>query len=227
MHTHHVSFLLYSTVPDVKLIPTSQHDLYYVSARDPFERFLSAFTSTHPLNRQAQHKRGNGISRKQNRKAFECFPTLEKFARHLGNTTNNFSCAVAARAAVNGETKIMVHMWGNYQKMAATIPVHAQAYVIRTSRLWDDWFRINKLLDPTRDVHIPRERHERNVQNLTLPVTREVSDEGRDYLCDALEKEYAVYFELLGRAVNLNETDLQEARIVAYKNCPDLILSAL
>lgn len=201
-----------------------------MSVRDPFERFQSAFTSNHPINRQYLHKRGNGINRKQNRKAFQCFPTLEDFARHLygRNINDNVNCTVAARAAVNGETKVMVHMWGNYQKMAGSIPKSARGvYAIRTTHLWDDWFRINKILDPARDVYIPRDRHERNVKNLTLPVTRNVSDEGRSYLCEALRTEYRVYFELLERAANLNTTDVEEAREVALLNCPDLVLSTL
>lgn len=230
MLTYSLSFnslviLYFCLVPDVNLIRKSHHDIYYVSARDPLERFQSAFTSTHPLNRQYLRQRGNGIDRRRNRQAFKCFPTLEKFAEHLGSKDVNNTCSIAARAAANGENRVIVHMWGNYQKMAAPIPYGAKVFVVRTTHLWDDWFRINKLLDPTRDVYIPRNVHERNVKNLTLPVTRTVSEEGRMHLCEALEKEYRVFFELLERAGNLNATDLQEARSVAYKNCPNLVLS--
>jgi hypothetical protein len=119
----------------------------------------------------------------------------------------------------------MVHMWGNYQKMAATIPAGATVYVIRTNHIWDDWFRINKLLDPIQDAHLPRNRHERNVQNVTLPVTRNVSQQGRFNLCKALKTEYQVYFELLERAQNMNAADRQEAREIARQSCPNLLSS--
>lgn len=193
--------------------------------RDPLERFQSAFTSTHPLNREFLKERRNGINQKRNRRAYECFPTLEDFALHLGGNDTKNKCTKAAQAAVDGETRIMIHMWGNYQKMVATIPAGATVYVIRTSHLWDDWFRINKLLDPTRAVHLPRSRHERNVRNLTLPVSRNVSQQGRFNLCKALKTEYQVYFELMGRAKNMNATDRREAREKAEQTCPYLLSS--
>lgn len=211
-------------VPDVLSIPNSHHDLYYVSVRDPLDRFKSAFTYTHPLNRKAQHQRGGGIDQKKNREAFACFPTLEDFARHYHNTTNNHNCAVQAKAAINGNIKIMVHMWANYEKYTARIPLNSTVFVIRTNHLWQDWLVMNKMLDPTRRVYIPYNRHARNVHNLTLPVTRNISKEGQGILCEALKKEYRIYFDLLNRAVNMNEEDIQEARDIASKNCPKLIL---
>ena len=219
----------YYHVPDVKLIPTSQHDYYYVSVRDPLERFQSAFTSTHPLNLQVtgDDEKRTGIRKRQNHNAFRCFPTLDKFARYLestNNNNNNNTCSKAARAAVNGKKKIMVHLWADYRKMVAPIPARATVFVIRSSHLWDDWVQINKLLDPTRDVYIPYSRHERNVQNLTLPVTRDISDIGRVHLCDALQDEYRIYFDVLERAVNMNASDIKEAENVARRNCPNLTI---
>jgi hypothetical protein len=158
-------------------------------------------------------------------KAYRCFPSLEEFARHLGNensTTNNSNCTKTARVAIHGERKIIPHMWANYQKMAATIPVSGQVYVIRTEHLWDDWYQINKLLDPTRNVYIPHDLHGRYVKNLTLPVTKDISTQGREYICKHLNEEYRVYYSLLERAVNINKTDMQDARDAARRNCPNV-----
>lgn len=141
---------------------------------------------------------------------------------HLGNTTNNNKCTLAARDAIQGNVPIMAHMYGNYQKMAAPIPTASQVYVIRTRHLWHDWTKVNKLIDPSRDVVIPHGRHVRNVQNLTLPVSREVSPKARDHICEHLQDEYRVYFELLERAININAIDIQEAHNEAKINCPNV-----
>lgn len=171
-----------------------------------------------------KHK-GNGIDDKRNEKVFECFPTLEDFARHLRDDNDNSKCAKDARAAIHGQTRIMVHLFGNYRKMAATIPNNATLYAIRTEHLWSDWFRINKLLDSTRNVFIPQDRHERNIKNLSLPVSRNVSKEGQVNLCRHLHEEYRVYFDVLERAANLNASDVKEALQVTKQHCPNLNVS--
>jgi hypothetical protein len=38
-----------------------------------------------------------------------------------------------------------------------------------------------------------------------------------------MKQEYEIFFSLLNRAVNLNATDIQEARETAHRNCPHLI----
>lgn len=156
---------------------------------------------------------------RQNLKDYACFPTLEHFAQAVGMDVGK--CTEHARAAVDGNEPTMVHLWANYQKMAA--PIHSQAlvYVMRNERLWQDWHSVNRMLDPTRDVH-SAQKLVRDLQKLQQPVTRDLSDEGRAFLCRAIEKEYAVFFRLLGRAVNLNETDIEEARDKALQNCPNL-----
>lgn len=219
---HRIAFSVHS-VPDVLKIPKSRHQIYIVSARDPFERFKSAFAYTHPKNMAARRERTRGIPRASNRKAFKCFPSLEHFAQALGKEKGN--CTVAARASVEGNVQVMVHLWGNYDKFVTPIHPDAKVYVIRKELLWDDWRHINKMLDPSRNVVVPTgmTSHVRDTKSVRQPVTTDLTDEGRGYLCASLGKEYDVFFSLLKRAVNLNETDLQEARELAHEHCPNLL----
>lgn len=141
-----------------------------------------------------------------------------------GNTTRSKNnCTTIARESIKGNNKAMSHLYCNYQKYAGTIPTSAQAvFVIRTRHIWHDWTVINKMLDPSRDVYIPQGLHQRDVRNFTLPVSRDISPRGRDYLCEYLQDEYRVYFALLERAVNMNATDIQKAHVEAKKNCPNV-----
>lgn len=211
-------------VPDISLIPKSKHDMYFVSARDPLERIISAFVYLHPENRRARNERGNGIKEGPNQKAYECFPTLERFAQLLGSQNNTY-CSFNARRSVQGRIHIMNHMYGNYQKMVAPVQADAKVYVFRNEHLWEDWASVNKMLAPNQTVMIPsgKEASFRNVTRKAQPVTRELSDEGRAYLCQAIQNEYEVFFSLLNRAVNLDETDVKEARVKAHKNCPGIV----
>lgn len=119
----------------------------------------------------------------------------------------------------------MNHLWGNYNKMVAPIHSNAKVYVIRQESVWDDWTAINKLLAPNRTVVLPtgEAAHGRDTAKLNQPITRDLSNKGREHLCRAIEQEYELFFSLLNRAVNLNATDIQEAREKAQRNCPNLV----
>ncbi len=203
------------------MIPRSKHDFYFVSIRDPLERLISAFAYLHPKNILARKERSNGIPLAPNKAAYKCFPTLEKFANDVG--TSGGYCNSHAKRAVGGRVKIMSHLYSNYHKMVAPIPADAQVYVFRNEHIWEDWEAVNKLLDPNRTVVIPTGKKVRDVTNVKQPVSRDLSSRGRDYLCRAIQQEYEVFFSLLKRAVNLNETDIQDARDTANKNCPNLV----
>lgn len=206
------------------MIPKSKHDVYFVSARDPLERIISAFVYLHPQNLRARNERGHGIQEGPNKKAYWCFPTLEKFAQDLGRTDKGH-CSVQAKRAVDGGMKIMTHLFNNYRKMVAPIPSGAQIYVFRNEHIWEDWITVNKMLDPNRTVVLPtgKKSTARDMSKMKQPVTRDLSDEGRNHLCRAIQQEYGMFFNLLKRSVNLNETDIQETRETANRNCPNLV----
>ena len=198
--------------------------MYFVTSRDPFERAISAFVYLHPRNRNARNETGNGIPTKANQMLYQCFPTVERFAFFLGRNDNN-ECSVRARQAVSGKIKLMNHLWANYKTMVAPIHSNAKVYVIRKEHMWYDWITINKMLDPNRAVILPTgdSAHGRDMTGVNQPVTRDLSNKGRENLCRAMKQEYEIYFSLLTRAVNLNATDIQEAREKAHINCPNLI----
>ena len=111
-----------------------------------------------------------------------------------------------------------------------------QIYVIRQERFWDDWIQVNKLLGQTTPVFVPTSelssssftsagiKIQRNVSGIDVPVKRTISQQGRYYICQALEAEYIAYFKLLRKAVNIY-VDREQMKIcvdIAEKNCPNL-----
>ena len=155
-------------------------------------------------------------------------------------------CAPLACAVVHGRLRFFSHLFFNYQNILYTkLPLSSSSsssspqqqqqqppreiYVLRQEKLWDDWKALNVLLGQREPVKIPSSSHndedwnnQRNITGLELPVTREISYEGRQKLCKALETEYMAYFRLLTRAINLHEKELEECRQIAQKNCPNL-----
>ena len=102
------------------------------------------------------------------------------------------------------------------------LPASKEVFVIRTKSLWHDWVTVNNLLGSPEDVPIPDSVNEGKVVNSQgkLPVTSNLSDEGRESLCKFLRNEYILYLDLLNRAVNLSDDDIKSALDDAYKNCP-------
>ena len=102
------------------------------------------------------------------------------------------------------------------------LPANKEVFVIRTKSLWQDWVTVNNLLGSPENVPIPDSINEGKVVNSQgkLPVTSNLSDEGRESLCNFLRNEYILYFDLLNRAVNLSDDDIKSALGDAYKNCP-------
>jgi hypothetical protein len=95
--------------------------------------------------------------------------------------------------------------------------------VIRKEHLWDDWWKVNRMFgEQQRREPVVSSEVQRNITGIQLPVTRDISDQGRSKLCKALEEEYSVYFRILQRAENMDAIDLEDARTVASGNCPDL-----
>ena len=122
------------------------------------------------------------------------------------------------------------------KQSTAAIAEERQIYVIRQERFWDDWIQVNKLLGQTTPVYVPSSelstssspssgiKIQRNVSGIDVPVKRTISQQGRNYICQALEAEYIAYFKLLRKAVNIN-IDKQQMKIcvdIAEKNCPNL-----
>lgn len=103
-------------------------------------------------------------------------------------------------------------------------------YVIRQEYLWHDWYAINKLLsrreanDDSSLLHVQFDKNinERNVSKLFLPVTRDLSYEGRNILCKFLTEEYIAYFELLQMAVNIDKNEMERSIRTSLSKCRNL-----
>lgn len=107
------------------------------------------------------------------------------------------------------------------------LPSNKEVFVIRTKSLWQDWVTVNNLLGAPEDVPIPDSNDEGKVVNsqAKLPVRSNLRDEGRATLCKLLRNEYILYIDLLNRAVNLSDDEIEFALDDAHKNCPDILES--
>ncbi len=105
------------------------------------------------------------------------------------------------------------------------LPPSKEVFVIRTKKLWEDWVNVNNLLGSPNDVPVPNSVDEGQSVNSQgdLPLKSNLSDKGRKLLCKLLQNEYALYIDLLNRAVNLSDDDVKHALNNAYKNCPDIL----
>ena len=134
--------------------------------------------------------------------------------------------AAASMQATHGRVRHFVHLFFNYHEIYSRIPTsppHRKLYVIRKEHLWDDWWKVNRMFgEQQRREPVVSSEVQRNITGIQLPVTRDISDQGRSKLCKALEEEYSVYFRILQRAENMDAIDLEDARTVASGNCPDL-----
>jgi hypothetical protein len=231
----------YYHVPDFAFLRQSQHDFYLITMRDPFDRAVSAFVFEHILNRIERNDLSTLTPSKQKvlENAYLCFPTLEKFVWYLkGNSSAYFypykknaimpaPCRDFARAAFHGQVRSFNHMYFSYQriKMFLPAPDSQTILVTRQERLWEDWKSINKWLGHDREVVIPAKvdhTEVRNTTHLQLPVSRELSKEGTQSLCEALQGEYDAYVWFLKRAKNLDVNDVLKSVGRARKRCPNL-----
>ena len=64
----------------------------------------------------------------------------------------------------------------------------------------------------------------RDLSDVNQPVTRELSDLGKQRLCKALQKEYDGYVKILREAINLSDDDVQQSLNEIHQNCPNVVV---
>jgi hypothetical protein len=232
----------YHVPKDTQKIPQSNHSMYILTSRDPYERFVSAFIYLHPKNKVTFQRPQSGSDMFQKHRAYKCFPTLQSFVDHIGDDpfryhyipkkyVNSQDCTILARAIAAGQVEPLEHLYNNFQHMAEWIPSsskeqqknHPLLYMIRQEHLWEDWIVVNRnYLGQTEPVVLPDDRSRRNVTTpKDPPVTKRLNDEGRRRLCRALEPEYRAYFDMLRRARNIPRDGIQEAVELGKVQCPN------
>jgi len=177
--------------------------------------------------------------------SYQCFPNLQTFVDYIGDSPLDYKdvswvpvrkdCTHVARLAVHHKIGQMQHLFWDLKKLTDAVNItghHASAddnhskpiLAVRKEFLWNDWSSANKMFG--RDggawqqspVHEP---HERDSSSLPLERTS-LTDVGRERLCNAIKDDYNTYFEVLTRAVNLEEQDLVASMDIAKRNCPML-----
>jgi Sulfotransferase family len=150
-------------------------------------------------------------------------------------------CSDFARAAFHGRIRAFNHLYFNFQRIKALIPQPAQEaqttiLVTRQEFLWKDWVSVNRYLgQKEQDIVVPlqenssneqqqQQAHIRNMKNLQLPVTRDLSPRATLVLCQALQREFDAYFWFIRHAKNLSRQDLLDTLVQARTTCPQLAI---
>ena len=215
-----------------------------ISLRDPYERTVSGFVYGHPSNYKVL-----GLDRdiwKRNKRGgyFQpiCFRSLEAFVENVGDHPAEFdyphsarhvvqrNCTNFARAMINAKIQRMHHLYVNYVVIRSLMPQSLEnitIYATRKDHLMDDFRDINYILGEREQLDFlnsRKDQHIRDVSKVKLPVTRDLSDSGRERLCRALEPEYRVYVELLLHSDNLSRQDVIDDLIYSRKQCSNLVI---
>lgn len=233
----------YYHVPDFHSLPRTTHRAYIVTARDAYNRAVSAFLYHHPKNAAASQLKLTSRQEKFGPLAYGCFETLEDFAAlaktnetecnyypYRPTAVNVTDCSALACATLHGKVRFFAHLFFNYQKIMSMIPTDPPRilFVMRQEHYWEDWENLNILLGQEDPVVIPgSDFNKRNISDLELPVSRDISERRRLKLCVALQGEYHAYFRLLAAARNLQENDVMDAVQIAKSNCPNLDFQAM
>jgi hypothetical protein len=233
----------YYHVPDFWRLPDTKHEAFIISVRDPFDRSVSSLLYHHPENADVYHLRQTQKQLYYGPLAYACFPTLESFAQLMhGNSANcNYpyrqnsivadDCTGLACAVIHGKVRLFSHLFFNYRNILDTkLPTDPprRIFVLRQEFLWDDWKMVNQLLGQNEPVVIPNASADwRNITGIKLPVERDISLEGRQKLCLALESEFMSYFRILKKALNINELEFEKNVQISQKNCPNLDLPSM
>ena len=138
------------------------------------------------------------------------------------------NCTNFARAMLNAKVQRMNHLFVNYAVIQSLLPQplsNLTIYATRKNHLMDDFREINQILGERQQPVSSSSRddmHARDVSNVTLAVTRALSDKGQQRLCRALEPEYRVYIEFLFHSDNLGRQDIVDDLAHSRTQCPNL-----
>ena len=229
----------YHIVDDTAKIQDSNHTIYIVTTRDPFDRTVSSFVYMHPRNKATfkRHMSLEDMLRKNS--AYKCFKTLESFTQFIGDEPNDFAypnphlitkknCTILARAIVAGRVDALEHMYNNYYNVLRWIPPGRDVYIVRQEHIWDDWIRVNRMLGQEQSIVLPQERVRRNVTtNSKPPVTKDLSTTGSHRLCKALIREYEALFKIMHQAKNMGNDDIKQSVEAGRRRCPNIGMHAL
>jgi hypothetical protein len=107
------------------------------------------------------------------------------------------------------------------------LPTETEVFVLRTSKIWEDWVDVNNILGATKNVVVPEKDSDADVVNARgkLPVRNNLSPRGQRIICHFLKNDIRVYIGLLNRAVNLSNDDVRDALEVIHRHCPSILSS--
>lgn len=212
------------------------------SVRDPVARFLSAWSMDHPDNGARNNKIKELIYK-------DCFPFPSNLSEaltdgqqlmlHWKDTTTlngtNISwtegsqkdtvpnCTKLAYDVVTGNIVQVYHAKKNYalyyNYSLSRFP-SKEVFVVRTEHLWDDAERIDKLLGGNGDILLAGRREDHGSSQWKVHLTTsDFTNEELGSFCCALSHEYELYQHIVYSAVNLKESEKQDALKSGYNYC--------
>jgi hypothetical protein len=236
----HVSRLTtYYHVPDFANLRRTRHHLFYVlSIRDPLARLLSVFTYMHPENIMARGACQWNICETES--IWKCFPNLDEFAKALNlyREESKGQEAVAERRCVQGAQSFIRSSDNAPDHFRHSLEAIVEEYmppnaimnstilVVRNEHIWDDWISVNQWLGQEGKVDAFPDNNVRDFSHMTLPVSKNFSEESRKSLCAGLRDEYRIYMTILSKAANIGPVEMAQSIDLAHRNCPSLQFSS-
>jgi len=212
--------------------------------RNPLERFVSAFLVSHTVNLDFLRPLDWGETKKEPTHDVSfagCFPNIEEFALCLdepkgyniyhamvkNNETITLDCAELARDIImQKEPFVVPHARWGYQSFLDPLPSNTEVFFIRTKFLWEDWINVNNLLGSPHNVTVPSENETKRLNARgEVPITSNLSDEGRKTVCRFLMDDIQVYIDFLNRAINLSDDEVKVTLRDLQESCPEIINS--
>lgn len=209
-----------------------QTQTYLVTLRNPLTRLQSWFDfekdilPTRKNPQQQQH-----LQWKRSMLFVECYKQFDELALYglqpLKKGTMNvtkpkdMTCPQRAWAAVLGARDFSYHEWYNYEHYWTAIQpyiVNAKVTVkvLRTEHLLDDWTGLS-----TEPLYRRVNQGSEHTNTTTTTPISKFAPQALQNLCRALCPEIQIYKQLLKRAENLNDAQVQESLKDVQDSCPD------
>jgi hypothetical protein len=203
---------------------------YLVTLRNPLTRLQSWFDfeknilPTRKNPQQQQH-----LQWKRGLLFVECYKQFDELALYglqpLNGTINatksqDMTCSQRAWAAVLGARDFSYHEWYNYEHYWNAIQPYIAnpkiaVKVLRTEHLLDDWTGLS-----TKPLYRRVNQGSEHTNTTTTPIPKFVP-QALQNLCLALCPEIQIYKQLLTRAENLNDVQVQESLKEVQESCPE------
>ena len=247
----------------------NQYQFFVLTIRDPLSRSISSYAASHPmhvgeekmkfwketapgyhkwiwnkapnnLTAQVTFLRKAGLIDLRNSQMYECFETLDEYAKLLSNFSaydgsvwwynqlRQKDCASVAKSTLHHAPGPVTHSLWDLRNILLQLQdgklKEKAILLIRQEFIWNDWSTANSWVGDENIKRMNKTLIVRNSTELEIKLDMTLSEDGRKHLCHALVDEFKVYLKLIEMSVNLSEDEKMRSLEIARGNCPWLAL---